>query len=70
MFDAILDFLETGITGVFDLITKIFDGGVDMFYDSVGLALTTLGELLLLGALVGLAIWGINFIRSMIPFLR
>lgn len=70
MFSDILTFLSTGITDVFTFFADVFGGGIGMFYDSVGGALTELGELLLLGALVGLSLWGIKFVRSMIPFLK
>lgn len=70
MFSAILTFLGTGITDVFDFFGDVMTGGISLFYDSVGTSLTELGELLLIGALVGLALWGISFVRSMIPFLK
>ena len=69
MFNAILDFLGSGIAAVFTLFGNVFTGGIGLIWVE-GTGLTDLGELLLLGAVVGLALWGINFVRSMIPFLR
>ena len=68
MFDAILQFLTDGIGAVFTFFGDVLTGGISLFYTES--AITELGELLLLGALVGLAYWGIKFVRSMIPFVR
>ena len=74
MFDAILQFLTDGIGAVFTFFGNVLTGGIGLFYvgpeGEVPGYVTELGELLLLGALVGLAYWGIKFVRSMIPFVR
>ena len=66
MFSAILTYIGNGITDVFTLFGSVFSGGIALFWD--GTALTDLGEIMLLGAIVGLVLMGIKFIRSMIPF--
>ena len=66
MFSVILTFLSTNVTAAFGFIEDILTGGIALIYD--GTALTDLGELVLLTALIGLALWGLNFVISMIPF--
>ncbi|MFW6046906.1 MAG: hypothetical protein ACOCP4_03860 [Candidatus Woesearchaeota archaeon] len=66
MLQAILDFIGDGIGGVMDLFGDAMTGFVALVYD--GSAITELGELLLMGAVVGMALFGIRFVRSMIPF--
>lgn len=68
MFNVILTFLETGVTAAFTFIGNLLSGGITLIYD--GTALTDLGELVLLTSLIGLGLWGLNFVISMIPFTR
>jgi hypothetical protein len=68
MFSALLTFIGNGLSGVFGLIGNAMSGGVNLFYDAG--AITELGEVLLLSAVVGLALFGIRFIRGAIPFLK
>lgn len=71
MFAVIVAFLKTGLTSVFDLFSSAFTGFIGMIYvKTPAPALTELGELLLMGAVVGLAYMGIRFVRSMIPFVK
>ena len=74
MLNVILTFLGDGMASVFTFFGNVFGGGISVFYDATLNAgaggMTEVGELLLLGALIGLALWGLNFVRSMIPFLR
>ena len=69
MFNDVLTFLSDGITAVFTFFGTVFSGGISIFWVTET-GLTDLGELLLMGALIGLGLWGINFIRRMIPFVR
>ena len=70
MFAAIITFLTAGFADVIDLYLAVFNGGITLFYDSVGAALTDVGEVLLMGALVSLAVYGVDLIRSLIPRLH
>lgn len=74
MFEAILDYIGAGISGVISLFGQAMGSGISLFWDeslNTGAGgLTSLGELLLLSAIVGLALFGIKFIRSMIPFVK
>ena len=66
MFSAILTFLTTNVATAFTFIGDLLEGGITLIYD--GTALTQLGQLVLLTALIGLGLWGLNFVISMIPF--
>ena len=68
MFQAVLDFLSTNVTGAFEFIGGLLSGGVSLIYS--GTALTELGQLVLLTSLIGLGLWGLNFVISMIPLLE
>lgn len=70
MFSSILTWLSTNVGDMFTFFGDLLAGPVSMFYDSTGGALTDLGELLLMGALVGLGLFAIKWVRSVIPFLR
>ena len=70
MFAEVLSFLETNIPSVFTLITAIVSGPISIFYDSVGGALTDVGELTLLGAIIGLGWFGLRWVLKLIPFAR
>lgn len=70
MFDGVLSFLESNLPSVFDFIGEILTGGIGLIWDDSAAELTQLGELTLLGAAVGLAFFGLRWIRSMIPFMR
>lgn len=74
MFQAILTYIGDGIAGVIDLFAKAMGSGIGLFWDETlntgAGGLTQLGEILLLSAIVGLALFGIKFIRSMIPFVK
>jgi len=66
MFASILTFLTTNVTTAFTFIGDLLSGGITLIYD--GTALTDLGQLVLLTSLIGLGLWGLNFVISMIPF--
>ena len=70
MFAVIITFLETNVPDVFDLFLVVLSGGIGVLYDSVAVALTDVGEIVLLSAVVGLAMFGLQWIRSLIPFVR
>ena len=70
MFSAILTYISNGLTDVFDLIGDALTGGIALFWDASTSALTDLGEVMLLSAVVGLVLFGIRFIRRMIPFVK
>lgn len=70
MFSTILTWLSTNVSAVFTFFGDLLGGPISLFYDSVGGELTELGELLLMGALVGLALFAIRWVRGVIPFLR
>jgi len=66
MFASILAFLTTNVSTAFTFIGDLLSGGITLIYD--GTALTELGQLVLLTSLIGLGLWGLNFVISMIPF--
>jgi len=74
MFASILAFLTTNVSNAFTFIGNLLSGGISLIYadpDGAGVlpyALTELGELILLTSLIGLGLWGLNFVISMIPF--
>lgn len=68
MFTGIITFLETNLTDVFDLFLAVLSGGISIIWN--GTALTSAGELVLLSAVVGLAMFGLRWIRSIIPFVN
>jgi len=76
MFGAILSFLTTNVASAFTFIGGLLQGGIKLIYadpDGVGAlpaSLTDLGQLILLTALIGLGLWGLNFVISMIPFTK
>lgn len=66
MFQAILTFLETNVAHAFAFIGNLLSGGIELIYD--GTALTELGMLVLYTSLIGLGLWGLNFVIKMLPF--
>ena len=68
MFASSLAFLTTNVAIAFTFIGDLLSGGITLIYD--GTALTDLGELVLLTSLIGLGLWGLNFVISMIPFTK
>jgi hypothetical protein len=70
MFGAILSYLSDGIADVFALFADVLVGGVSLFWDNTAQSLTQLGEIMLLSAIVGLVLFGIRFIRNVIPFVK
>lgn len=68
MFNAIMTWLTTNGPTVVSLFVTMISAGVDFIYD--GAALTEAGELTLFGAAVGLSLYGIRFVRGIIPFTR
>ena len=70
MLSAITNFISNGLTSVFGVFTNALTGGIALFWDSTNSALTDLGEVMLLSAVVGLVLFGIRFIRRMIPFVK
>lgn len=70
MFAVVLTFLSTNIGSVFTLIGDVVSGPIPVFYDSVGGALTDVGELTLLGAIIGLGWFGLRWVLKLIPFAR
>jgi len=70
MFSGILTWLSTNVGAVFTFFGDLLGGPISLFWDSTTSALTELGELLLMGALVGLALFAIRWVRGVIPFLK
>jgi len=76
MFSDIMTWLGDNVSAVFELLGDVLAGPIAMFWTAspdAGVTpseLTELGELLLMGALIGLAYFAIRFVRSMIPFLK
>ena len=68
MFSAILAFLTTNVATAFSFIGLLLTGGIELIYGGTPAALTELGQLVLLTSLIGLGLWGLNFVISMIPF--
>ncbi len=66
MFQAILTFLSTNVTNAFTFLGDLLSGGIALIYADT--ALTEFGQLILLTSLIGLGLWGLNFVISMIPF--
>jgi hypothetical protein len=70
MFSALIDYIGAGITDVFSLFGEVLGGGIALFWDESLGSLTNLGEVMLLSAIVGLVLFGIQFIRNTIPFIK
>lgn len=71
MFAVIIAFLSTNVTTAFTFIGSLLSGGIGLIYTSTPApALTELGQLWFLTALIGLGLWGLNYVRDMIPFTR
>jgi hypothetical protein len=70
MFGALIQYISNGIGDVFALFGDVLVGGVSLFWDSGAEELTQLGEIMLLSAIVGLVLFGIRFIRNVIPFVK
>lgn len=68
MFQAIITFLETNVSVAFGFLGNILSGGVELLYGGEPAALTELGQLVLLTSLIGLGLWGLNFVIKMLPF--
>jgi len=68
MFAVIMTFLTTNIPTFFTFLTGLMSGAVGLIYD--GTILTDFGELVLLGAIVGLGYFALRWILSLIPFAR
>jgi len=73
-FETILSYVGNGAEAVFAMFGKVLGGPISLFWASPdGTApeeITILGEILLLSAIVGIALFAMKWIRSMIPFLR
>jgi hypothetical protein len=70
MFSALIDYIGAGITDVFSLFGEVLGGGIALFWDESLGSLTNLGEVMLLSSIVGLVLFGIQFIRNTIPFIK
>lgn len=74
MFSGIISFLNTNAPEVFTLFLTVLGGGIDVLWDSTANAgsggLTNVGEITLLSSIVGLAMFGLRWIRSLIPFVN
>jgi hypothetical protein len=70
MFGALIDYIGAGVTDVFSLFGEVLGGGIALFWDESISELTNLGEVMLLSAIVGLVLFGIKFIRNVIPFVK
>ena len=70
MLNAITAYLSEGLSAVFSLFGDAMGGGIALFWNATESALTSLGEIMLLTAIVGLVVFGIKFIRSAIPFVK
>ena len=68
MFAAIMTFLTTNFPTFITFLGGVLDGGIDLIY--TGSALTDTGEMLLLGSIVGLGMFALRFVRSLIPFIN
>ncbi len=68
MLTGILAYLSTGIVGIISFFGTVFGSATGIIWD--GTALTDTGELLLMGALVGLGLFAINFAIRLIPFVK
>lgn len=70
MFSTILSFISNELPSVFTVIGNALGGAIAVFWDATNSQLTDLGEVMLLSAVVGLVLFGIRFIRRMIPFVK
>lgn len=68
MFAVIMTFLTTNIPLFLAVLGDVLDGGIGLIYD--GAALTDAGEIMLLGSVVGLGMFSLRFVRSLIPFIN
>jgi hypothetical protein len=70
MFGALIQYISDGISDVFSLFGDVLGGGIALFWNETNSELTNLGEVMLLSAIVGLVLFGIQFIRNTIPFIK
>jgi hypothetical protein len=71
MFEVILDFLSSNVLFAFTFIGSLLSGGIGLIYVTTPTpALTELGQLWFLTSLIGLGLWGLNYVRDMIPFTK
>ena len=68
MISAIFTFLTTNVPLFLAMLGGFFEDAVGLIYSDA--ALTDLGELVLLGAIVGLGYFVLRWILSLIPFAR
>jgi hypothetical protein len=61
IFDTILDVVTEYIT----ILQGLFEGLVEIFYDSVGAELTLLGTLALIAVGVGIVAWAFGLVKSL-----
>jgi len=82
MFGAIMAFMTTNFPTFISMLGDVLSGGVDLIISqSAGVdtimdtaddvyTLTDTGSMLLLGSVVGLGLFALRFVRSLIPFLN
>ena len=68
MFSAIMTFLTTNFPTFMTFLGDVLGGGIGLIYD--GTSLTDAGEVMLLASIVGLGLFALRWIRSMIPFVN
>ncbi|MEM0173487.1 MAG: hypothetical protein QXI16_03155, partial [Sulfolobaceae archaeon] len=60
----------SGVTAVFGLITNLMTGGIGLFYDTTASKITDMGELALLGGIIGLGFMALNWVFRLIPYAK
>ena len=82
MFSAIIGFLTTNFPTFMTFLGNVLQGGIGIIIDRDPgvdtilntaddvITLTNAGEIMLLGSIVGLGLFALRWIRSMIPFVN
>lgn len=67
MVGAIFDVIAEVLTEYVSAITNVFEGVINIFYQS-DTGLTLMGTLLLIGIGVGIVVWAFNLVKGLIRF--
>ena len=68
MLQGIFTFLGTAATAFFAFLGDLLGGPIALVWDSTSSELQPFGELLLIGSVVGVGMFALRWILSLIPF--